>query len=293
MSIFPRLFTAMVTPFKEDLSIDYEGAQQLALRLIEAGSSGLVVVGTTGESPTLTVQEKFDLFKAVKEAVGDKGAVVAGTGTNSTIDCIKLVEGADKIGLDGHLIVAPYYNKPNQEGLYQHFKTVAQATAKPVMMYNIPSRTGINMLPKTVARLAEIPNIAGLKDSTGNCDQISELKLILPEDFLIYSGDDSMTLPILSLGGYGVVSVASHVVPAQINEMINAYFSGDIRQALKIHLDLFNLFKALFITVNPIPVKKALSLLNICSSRVRLPLVEASSEETETVRAALQAYNLI
>ena len=294
MTTFPRLFTAMVTPFKEDLSIDYDAAQKLALSLIESGSPGIVVCGTTGESPTLSVQEKFDLFKAVKEAVGDKGTLLAGTGTNSTADCIKLTEGACKVGVDGHLVVVPYYNKPNQEGLYQHFKAVSDATELPIMMYNIPGRTGINMLPETVARLAGIPNIIGLKESSGVFDQISLLKLILPEDFLIYSGDDSLTLPMLSLGCYGVVSVASHVVPGQIKHMIESYIAGNVEEAWKSHRKLFNLFRAMFVTVNPTPVKKALSLMNIIgTSKVRLPLVEASEAEIKVIVEALSSFNLL
>ncbi len=294
MTKFPRLFTAMVTPFNEDLSIDFDAAQKLALSLIESGSPGLVVCGTTGESPTLSVQEKFDLFKAIKEAVGNKGILIAGTGTNSTADCIKLTEGACKVGVDGHLIVVPYYNKPSQEGLYQHYKAVALATDLPIMMYNIPSRTGINMLPETVARLAEIPNIVGLKESCGVFDQISTLKLILPEEFLIYSGDDSLTLPMLSLGCYGVVSVASHIVAKQIKQMIDAYVAGNVEESWKIHLQLFNLFRAMFVTVNPTPVKKALSLMNVInSSKVRLPLVEASEAETKVILEALLSSKLL
>lgn len=293
MKSLPRLVTAMITPFKDDLSIDYDGAQKLALQLVEEGSQGLVVSGTTGESPTLSVTEKMELFKAIKEAVGDKGYIIAGTGTNSTADCLKLTEGATKAGVDAVMVVVPYYNKPNAEGLYQHFKAAAGVTDLPMIIYNVPGRTGINMLPETLARLSEIPNIVAVKESSGNLDQVSAIRNIVPEDFKIYSGDDSLTLPILAVGGYGVISVASHVVASSINEMINAFVNGNVKEATAIHCKLFDLFRTLFITANPIPVKKALNLLNRPSGGVRLPLVNATAEETAQIKAVLQRLGLL
>ena len=293
MGKFPRVITAMVTPFKDDLSVDYEGAQKLALHLIEAGNDGLVVAGTTGESPTLSQQEKISLFSAIKEAVGNKALVIAGTGSNSTADSIYLTQEAGKIGVDGIMAVVPYYNKPNQEGLYQHFKAIAMETPLPVMLYNVPGRTGTNLLPETVARLSAIENIVALKEAAGNLDQVSALKTLLPEDFLIFSGDDSLTLPMLAVGAYGVVSVAGHLVGNEIKRMIDSYINGDVHQAQMIHQQLFPLFKAIFVTTNPIPVKKALSLLGLPSGELRLPLVEASTKETEIIRETLTKLNLL
>lgn len=293
MKAWPRLITAMITPFKEDLSVDYEGAQKLALELIEKGSEGLVVSGTTGESPTLTIAEKMELFRAVKEAVGDKGFIIAGTGTNSTADCIKITQGATGAGVDAVMVVVPYYNKPNAEGLYRHYKAAAEATHLPLILYNVPGRTGINMLPETVARLSEIPNIVALKEAAGSMDQVSAVRNMVPEDFLIYSGDDSLTLPMLALGAHGVISVASHLVAPQLKEMIEAFVAGKVEEAAAIHAKLFHLFRTMFITANPIPVKKALNLLGKPSGGVRLPLVEANEQETAQIQAALQEVGLL
>ncbi|MBZ4654176.1 MAG: DapA [Peptococcaceae bacterium] len=293
MSKFPRMITAMVTPFKDDLSVDYEGAQKLALHLIESGNDGLVIAGTTGESPTLSLKEKLSLFSAIKEAVGNKGQIIAGTGSNSTADSIYLTQEAEKIGVDGIMAVVPYYNKPNQEGMYQHFKAIAMETSLPVMLYNVPGRTGTNLLPETVARLSAISNIVALKEAAGNLDQVSTLKTLLPENFLVFSGDDSLTLPMLSVGAYGVVSVAGHLVGNDIKKMIDSYISGDVHQARAIHQQLFPLFRAIFVTTNPIPVKKALSLLGLPSGKLRLPLVEASTKETEIIKETLTKLNLV
>jgi len=293
MANHPRLIAAMITPFKSDLSVDYEGAQKLALNLLEAGNEGLVVTGTTGESPTLSKQEKLDLYKAVKDAVGNKGWVIAGTGSNSTADSISLTEGAQKAGVDGIMAVTPYYNKPNQEGLYRHFTAIAGATSLPVILYNVPGRTGLNMLPETVAKLAETENIIAVKEASGIMDQVSAIKTMTSRDFLIYSGDDSLTLPILAIGGYGVISVASHVVAREMNRMIYAYVDGRIEEACQMHLRLFPVFKALFVTTNPIPVKKAVSLLGLPAGSPRLPLVEASPAETAKIREAMEALKLI
>lgn len=293
MKEYPRIFTAMITPFKEDESVDFEGAQRLALHLVNNGSEGLVISGTTGESPTLSKQEKLDLFSAVKDAVGNKGMVFAGTGSNSTLDSIHLTEEASKLNIDGIMAVTPYYNKPNQEGLYQHFMAIAQSTSLPIILYNVPGRTGVNMLPETVAKLAQKNNIVALKESCGNTDQVTTLKTLVSDDFMIYSGDDSMTLPMLSVGGYGVISVASHVAVDKINQMILAFLAGRINEACKHHIELYPLFKAMFVTTNPIPVKKAVSLAGLPSGKPRLPMVEASASETAVVKKAMESLGLL
>ncbi len=291
---FGRVLTAMVTPFNTDLSVNYAQAKKLARYLVENGSDGLVVCGTTGESPTLTKDEKIALFTAVVEEVGGKAAVVAGTGSYDTASSMALTKEAEKVGCDGVMLVAPYYNKPSQEGLYRHFKAIAESTTLPVILYNIPGRTGINVLPATVKRLAEdVPNIVAIKEAAGSIDQVSELKKVLPEDFAIYSGDDSMTLPMLSLGAKGIISVAAHVAGKQIQEMIDAFSAGNTTLAANLHKKLFPLFKGLFITTNPVPVKTALSLKGIAVGSVRLPLVDATTSEIDSVKGLLQNLELL
>lgn len=289
-----RLLTAMVTPMREDGSVNFEAAAALARRLVETGSDGVVVCGTTGESPTLTDAEKLRLFETVVQAVGDRAAVVAGTGSYDTHHSVELTRQAERLGVDGILAVVPYYNRPPQEGLFRHFEAIAQATHLPIILYNIPSRTGTNMAPETVARLVEkYPNVVALKDSTGNMDQVSQLRRLTPPAFRIYSGDDSLTLPILAIGGYGVISVASHVAGPMLREMIDAFVAGQWQRALELHLKLFPLCKALFVTTNPIPVKRALQLAGFDAGPPRLPLVEASEAETRVVREAMAQLGLV
>ena len=241
---FPRLLTAMITPFKSNLEVDYERVRELANHLADTGSQGIVVCGTTGESPTLTDEEKLQLFSVVQEEVGSRVEVWAGVGTNSTVHTVEMAINASKLKINGVMAVTPYYNKPSQEGLYQHFRRLAEATPLPVMLYNVPGRTGINLLPATVQRLAQIDNIMALKEASGNMDQMSELVNKTPEDFIIYSGDDSLTLPMMSLGAQGVVSVASHLVGREIKDMIDAYIAGDVRKAQRIHARLFPVLKS-------------------------------------------------
>jgi 4-hydroxy-tetrahydrodipicolinate synthase len=289
---FGRILTAMVTPFQKDLSINLSQARKLARHLVASGSDGLVVAGTTGESPTLTKDEKIELYRAVVEEVGGKATVLAGTGSNSTADSIMLTRAAGKVGVDGVMLVVPYYNKPSQEGIYQHFKAIAESTDLPVMIYNIPGRTGVNMLPATVARLAEINNIVAIKEASGNMDQVSELRRLLPDRFAIYCGDDSLTLPMLALGAKGVVSVASHLVGLRLQELVNAFTSGNTTLANEIHLELFPLFKGLFISPNPVPVKTALNLKGWEVGATRPPLVEANPTEKETIKELLENLNI-
>lgn len=289
---FGRVLTAMVTPFNKDLSLNLSQARKLASHLVASGSDGLVIAGTTGESPTLTKDEKIELYRAVVEEVGGKAVVLAGTGSNSTADSIALTRAAEKVGVDGVMLVVPYYNKPSQEGIYQHFKVLAESTELPVLLYNIPSRTGVNLLPETVARLAEINNIIAIKEASGSMEQVSELQRLLPDHFAIYCGDDSLTLPILALGGKGVISVASHLVGNRLQEMVNAFTTGNITLAKEIHLELFPLFKGLFITTNPVPVKTALNLNGWDVGATRLPLVEATPIEKATIKELMETLNL-
>jgi 4-hydroxy-tetrahydrodipicolinate synthase len=295
MTDFGKVITAMVTPFKSDLSVDYKKAEELAVYLSQNGSDSLVIHGTTGESPTLTHEEEYELYKVVKYALrGTNCKVIAGTGSNSTATTIKSTKEAEKIGCDGALIVVPYYNKPSNEGLYQHYKTVAENTGLPLIIYNIPGRTGINMLPETIARVAEdFKNVVGIKDSAGNLDQTSMTVDCCPDGFTIWSGDDSLTLPMLSVGATGIVSVASHLVGKEISEMVNAFHSGDVKKATEIHLKLLPLFKVLFITSNPTPVKAALEMAGRPMGGVRLPLVAANEKEKELIHMALKGLDLV
>ena len=284
----------MVTPFKDDGNVDFAIAEELASHLAEHGTDTLVVCGTTGESPTLTWDEEYQLFQVVQKTVAGKAKVMAGTGSNSTREAIAATQKAAKLGLDGSLQVVPYYNKPPQEGLYQHFKAIAEAAPDlPMMLYNVPGRTGQNMQAETVCRLAKIENIVAIKESTGNLDQASEIQRLTPPEFALYSGDDSITLPLLSIGGRGVVSVASHLVGLQLQQMIQAFEAGQHQIATKIHLELFPLFKALFVTANPIPIKAALKLQGWQVGSTRLPLVDASLDLTAILTAAMAPLSLL
>lgn len=285
---FGRVLTAMITPFKEDGSVNYAVAEQLAVHLVDRGTDSLVLCGTTGESPTLSWDEEYELFQVVQKAVTGKAKVIAGAGSNSTSEAIEATQKAAKLGLDGCLQVVPYYNKPPQEGLYNHFRAIAQSTPElPIMLYNIPGRTGQNMLPETVARLAEIPNIVAVKEASGNLDQASQIRCLTPPEFAIYSGDDSLTLPMLAVGGSGVVSVASHLVGEQLQQMIKAFETGQVQVATQIHLQLFDLFKALFLTTNPIPVKTALKLQGWDVGSTRPPLCDCPVEITQKLKDVL------
>ncbi|MBO8125918.1 MAG: 4-hydroxy-tetrahydrodipicolinate synthase [Firmicutes bacterium] len=288
------VLTAMVTPFKEDGRVNYEVAANLAQELVANGSDGLVVSGTTGESPTLTEEEKLKLFSAVVEAVGGKATVIAGTGSYSTKESVKLTTLSEKTGVDGVMCVSPYYNKPTQEGLYRHFKAIAESTTLPVIIYNVPGRTGVNVEPDTVIRLArDVSNVVAVKEASGNLDQVAKIRREAPSSFLIYSGEDHLTLPILAVGGHGVISVASHLVGSEIKEMCTAYARGDVKRAQDIHLRLWPLFKALFVRTNPIPVKMALKMLGFEVGGFRLPLCEVSEAEIAPVKAELKSLGLL
>jgi 4-hydroxy-tetrahydrodipicolinate synthase len=279
----------MVTPFNQAGNVDYDVAAKLASYLVDHGSDALVVCGTTGESPTLSWDEEYQLFQVIKQSVTGRAKIIAGTGSNSTQEAIAATEKAANLELDGALLVVPYYNKPPQEGLYRHFREIALAVPDlPVMLYNIPGRTGQNLLPETVARLAEISNICSIKEASGNLDQVSQVRQLTPPDFEIYSGDDSLTLPMLAVGASGVVSVASHLVGDLLQQMVTAFQQGQHQTALGIHLKLLPLFKALFLTTNPIPVKAALRLKGWAVGETRLPLTDATTELEQSLQGAFQ-----
>ena len=293
MVSFGRVLTAMVTPFTQEGEVNYPIAEKLAVHLVKHGTDTLVVCGTTGESPTLSWQEEYQLFQVVKQAVSGRAKIIAGTGSNSTQEAIEATQKANQLGLDGSLQVVPYYNKPPQEGLYQHFKAIAETVPElPLMLYNVPGRTGQNLAAETVGKLAQIPNIIAIKEASGNLDQVGEIRRLTPVDFTIYSGDDSLTLPLLSIGATGVVSVASHLVGNELQQMIQAFEAGNVRAAAKIHLRLLPFFKALFLTTNPIPLKAALSLQGWQVGAGRLPLCPPALEVTQTLRAVLQDLSL-
>ena len=290
---FGAVVTAMVTPFREDHSLDVDAARGLAAHLLEHGSESLVVAGSTGESPTLTHREKLELFGSIIEVAKGKGKVLCGTGTYDTAETLELSREAEDLGADGLLLVTPYYNKPPQRGLLEHFRRVANAVGLPIVAYNIPGRTGIRIEHDTLLQMAEIPNIVGVKDSTGDFQAISRLISEAPPDFEVYSGDDWATFGYLCLGAVGIVSVASHLVGDRIRQLCDLVFTGDIPAARKIHEDLTPLFNALFITSNPIPVKTALEMVGHPVGPPRLPLVPATSEERERIRRALVDAGLV
>jgi len=283
-----RLLTAMVTPFKEDGSVNYEAAEKLATILVADGSDGVVVSGTTGESPALSDDEKIELVKAIKKAIPGK-AVVAGTGSNATHHSVKLSERAMKAGADALLAVVPYYNKPPQEGMYQHFKAISEVG--PTIMYNIQGRTAINMTAATTLRCAELPGIIGTKEASGDLDQMGLVCAGKPERFRVWSGDDSWTLPLLSVGGYGVICVVSHLAGRSMKRLVEAYLTGDNETARSIHAGLLPLIKTLMTTAaNPVPIKSVLNQMGFPAGPFRLPLVPLAKDQidavTQTVREA-------
>jgi 4-hydroxy-tetrahydrodipicolinate synthase len=287
-----RLLTAMVTPFDNEGQVDFEQAKQLASALIDSGSDGLVVAGTTGESPTLTLKEKWRLFTEVKRAINGRGSVIAGTGNYSTQESIELTKEAERLGMDGVLLVVPYYNKPTQEGMFRHFEAIARATSLPCILYNVPSRTACNMNADTVIRLSHIPNIVGIKEASGDLEQSARIIEHTRDDFYVWSGNDQDTLPLLSIGSYGVVSVASHIVGGQIRRMIDAFLEGRPSEAAAIHRHLTPLVKALFLVSNPIPVKFALNQIGMRVGAPRLPLTEPDAATADAIRAELSRHRI-
>jgi 4-hydroxy-tetrahydrodipicolinate synthase len=288
--------TAMVTPFDADGWIDEEATRRLVDYLLASGSDGLVVCGTTGEAPTLSLDEKRLMFELVKDAAAGRGAIVAGTGTNDTRDAVELSRIAADVGVDGLLVVTPYYNKPSQEGLYQHFRAVAEATALPNMPYNVPGRTSVNLTADTCLRLAhDVPNVVAVKEASGNMMQITDIVAGAPEGFVVYSGEDGLVLPMLALGAYGVVSVTSHLVGQSMKAMIAAFLTGDHAEAARLHARMLPIVRACFqaTTPSPVPLKAALDMLAVPVGPPRLPLVEADAREREIVAEALRTYGLL
>lgn len=281
---FGRVLTAMVTPFDHTGEIDYDQTDILIEYLLENGTDGLVIAGTTGESPTLSVDEKVNLFKHVVKVVKKRVPVIAGTGSNSTAASIQLTKEAEKCGVDAVMLVAPYYNKPNQRGMYEHFKTIANATTLPVMLYNIPGRSVVKLTADTIIELSKIPNIVSVKESTGDLDQAAEIIENTSDDFSLYSGDDSMTLPMLSIGADGIISVSSHIVGNEMQEMVNLYLNGDVKQAAAKHRKLVPVMSALFTSPSPTPVKAALQMKGIETGSVRLPLLPLTDEERNLLK---------
>ena len=291
MTHFGSLITAMITPFGNDDEINWKEVDRIVDKLLEDCSDSILVSGTTGEAPTLTKKEKLELFARVKERVGNKAKVIAGTTTYCTKESVELTKEAEKIGVDGILATAPYYNKPPQDGLHLHFAKIASETSLPIIVYNIPSRTAVNVLPETLKRLAnDYSNIVGVKEASGDMNQISTIRRLLPRPFLLYSGDDSMTLPLLSVGGDGIISVASHIVGKEIKEMINSYFKGDINRVSELHLKLLPIFRVLFVTTNPIPLKEALNLLGYNVGKCRLPLSPIDAKSRAELIKVLKEY---
>lgn len=287
---FGRVLTAMVTPFAADGSVDLALAARLADHLVSNGSDGLVICGTTGESPTLSWKEQRQLFAAVQGAVGDRALLLAGTGSNCTAEAVEATLEAAAIGADGALVVVPYYNKPPQDGLEAHFRAVASAApGLPLMLYNIPGRTGCSLAPDTTARLLDLPNVVSFKAASGTTEEVSQLRALCGDRLAIYSGDDGLLLPMLAVGAVGVVSVASHLVGPQLQALVQAYLAGDTSTALAHHDRLFPLFKALFCTTNPIPVKAALEISGWPVGAPRLPLLSADSDVRQRLSSILAA----
>lgn len=287
---FGNVLTAMVTPFNQNGDMDLEATRNLVNYLIANGSDGLVVAGTTGESPTLSHDEKLKLFQFVVEVVGGRVPVIAGTGSNNTRESVELTKEAEGIGVDAIMLVSPYYNKPSQEGLYQHFKTIAENTSLPIMLYNIPGRSVVNVEPETIIRLSQIDNIVSVKEASGDLDAFAEIISKTADDFSVYSGDDSLTLPTLAIGGSGIVSVASHVIGNEMQDMVNSFRSGDVNRAAMLHRHLLPMMKVLFSAPSPTPLKEALNHIDVPVGGVRLPLVPLNDTERANLFKVMESY---
>ncbi len=292
MDKFGRLLTAMVTPFTRNDEVDYPQARRLARALIDSGNDGVVVAGTTGESPTLSHEEKLRLFAEVKQEIGNRGVVVAGTGNYSTRESVQMSKEAQAVGVDGVLLVVPYYNKPTPEGLYLHFKAIAEGVSIPCILYNVPTRTSRNMPADTTIKLSKIPNIIGTKEAAGDMGQVAEIVENARPGFKVWSGDDKDTINVLATGGHGVISVAGHLVGKQIKAMIAAFTSGNVQEAARIHRNLLPLVNALFIVTNPIPGKHALNKVGFQVGEPRLPLVSADAKTAAAIDAVLKGYTI-
>jgi 4-hydroxy-tetrahydrodipicolinate synthase len=287
-----RLLTAMVTPFKEDMEVDYEETKKLAKALLNAGNDGLVLAATTGEAPTLSWDEEMRIFQEVKSVVGDEPTLVAYTGSNSTKEAVEATEKAEKIGVDACLSVVPYYNKPNQEGIYQHFKAISECTSLPIIMYNIPSRVVVEMSWETIARLSQFKNIVGVKEASGKMELVAQTISNASEEFYVWSGNDNDTFPIMAMGGYGVVGVTTHLTGKQYKKMIDLILSGKIKEAAAIHRRLVPLVNAMFSVPSPAPIKYALNFIGFKVGKPRLPLVPPTEKEAEKIIEALKKQTI-
>jgi 4-hydroxy-tetrahydrodipicolinate synthase len=292
MKTIGRLITAMVTPFNDKGEVDYEQAKKLARALIDSGSEGLVVVGTTGESPTLVRPEELRLFREIKAAIGDRGSVIAGTGSNSTAEAMEATKQAEETGVDACLLVVPYYNKPTQDGLYQHFKAIADSTSLPCILYNVPARTVTNMAAETTIKLSHVKNIIGVKEASGNLEQAAKIISESRKDFVVWSGNDSDTLPMMAIGAYGVISVASHLVGKQISEMIRCFVEGKMDRAAELHRHLMPIFTGLFVISNPIPVKYAVNQVGFRVGKPRPPLYEPDEKTAAQIMDVVRKYKI-
>lgn len=293
MTEIGRLLTAMVTPFTPEGAVDYAQAGRLALALLESGSDGVVVAGTTGEAPTLTSEEKLRLFTEVKKAVGDAGAVIAGTSSYNTAESVELSQEAKSVGVDGLLLTCPYYNKPTQEGIFRHFEAIARATGMPCILYNIPGRTAVNITADTMLRLSRVPNIVGVKEASGNLEQAAQIIETTRDDFLLWSGNDGDTLPLLSVGGYGVICVTSHLVGKQIKGMIEDYLAGRVEDAARTHRKLLPLMGTLMTAAsNPIPIKHALNTVGFRVGGFRLPLCDPDPAGAKKIEAEVKRHRI-
>ena len=292
MTTFGNVLTAMITPFTDDGHVNFQEALRLAGHLLDNGSDGLIVCGTTGESPNIDDRDKLELFTLIAKEYGHRATIIANTGSNSTKKSIALTKAASHTGVHAVMAVVPYYNKPNQEGCYLHFKAIADSTDLPVMLYNVPGRTGGRIEPKTVARLAkECPNITSIKEATGDIKITQQIRELLPNnDFMIYSGDDALTLDVIQNGGVGVISVSSHIVGKEMQKMITLFKEGKVKEARAIELSIVPILKAMFITTNPIPVKYAMKQLGFSTGPLLLPLCDPSVEETQIIDAAIESY---
>ena len=291
MMNFGQVVTAMVTPFNEHGDIDFEATRNLIEHLLANGTDSLVVSGTTGESPTLTTAEKVELFKFVVQVVNGRVPIIAGTGSNNTRESVELTRLAEDVGVDGVMLVAPYYNKPCQEGMFQHFQTIAAATSLPVMLYNVPGRTMVNIAVDTVVRLAAIPNIVAIKEASGNLEAMAEIIEQTPAGFSLYSGDDGLTIPVLAIGGVGVVSVASHIIGNEMQTMIQNFKMGNVKEAASEHRTLLPVMNALFAAPNPSPLKAALNLKGIQVGGVRLPMIPLNDEQLHALQRTLSIFD--
>ncbi|WP_347861149.1 4-hydroxy-tetrahydrodipicolinate synthase [Salimicrobium sp. PL1-032A] len=287
---FGQVLTAMVTPFDDQENIDYNRTRNLVEHLITHGSDGLVIAGTTGESPTLTADEKIELSRFVVDVVDGRVPVIAGSGSNNTKASIELTKKIEETGVDGIMLVAPYYSKPSQEGLYQHFSKVAQATKLPVMLYNIPGRSVVNIEVETTLRLAEIDNIVSIKEASGDLDAATKIITSTPQDFTVYTGEDSLTLPMLSIGGAGVVSVSSHIIGDEMQDMVRSYKRGDVSTAANLHGYILPMMKQMFAQPSPTPVKEALNYIGVPVGSVRLPMIPLNETEKSSLEQLVSIY---